>query len=186
MSDDMPILDAALAARVSRLPLAIEPPVDLWPAIAARLGRDRDAEALDVLLRRLAPELDTAVDLWPAIESRLERRTKVAAAVHAAPSRSWVAMAASLAAVTIMASIAALMFATTETITAPTGNDVARAVDTIRIELAKVQGERLAIEESLQLDGDNLTLHALWAHAYQTELDLAGKAERLMEGYPGV
>jgi hypothetical protein len=63
---------------------------------------------------------------------------------------------------------------------------ISDAIATIRAAHAKVQGERLAIEEALQRDSDNMTLHALWLHAYQTELGLAGKAEQLIEGYQGV
>jgi len=185
MSHDPPILSAALAARVSRLPVAIEPPADLWPAIAARLA-NRDETALDALLRRLPPELHADVDLWPGIEARLEGRGNPRVSIYAPSARHWGAMAASLAAMTIIASLAGLMFVTAERAVAPAGNDIARAVGTIRAEIAKVQGERLVIEVSLQRDGDNLTLHTLWTHTYQTELDLTGKAEQLMESHQGV
>jgi hypothetical protein len=185
MSHDPPNLDAALAARVSRLPQQVEPPVDLWPAIAARLG-DRDDESLAAWAGRLAREVDSGVDLWPAIEARLENPTKLEESSHTTFARSWVAMVASLAAITVIVSIAGSMLSSTERASLPERGEVARAVDTIRLELVRVQGARLAIEESLQRDGDNLALHALWLHAYQTELDLAGKAEQLFERYPGV
>lgn len=184
MTDDDAILGAELASRVSRLPRQIEPPDDLWPGIAARLAREDTS--LAALVQRLESELAPDADLWPRIEARLERPASTAVPLRPSPVPVWLATAASVAAITVVAAIAGLMFVTTERALAPEGDDVAQAVDAIRAELAKVQGERLVIEESLQRDADNLTLHALWRHMYRTELDLAGKAEQLIDDYQGV
>ena len=185
MTNDDEILGAELASRVSRLPREIEPPGDLWPGIAARLTRE-DA-SLAALVRRLEPEVAPDWDLWPPIAARLERRVGTGIPRRSSLVPVWFATAASVAAITVVAAIASLMFVTTERALAPAGDDVvAQAVDSIQAELAKVQSDRLVIEESLRRDADNLTLHALWRYAYQTELDLAGKAEGLVDSYQGV
>jgi hypothetical protein len=207
MSDVSPALDAELAARLERLPRSIEPPTDLWPALAARIACER-AE-LDALSARAPRDVAPEVDLWPDIEAALEGPRRIAASPRAAPIQSRWAAAASVASIAILAGLASYSFLGdvheaspyTSRLRQPAGGPVSwlasgaslpgggavdEAIEAIRIDLAIVQSERRAIERSLSRDAGNLTLHALWRHTYRAELDLAAQAERLIETYQGV
>jgi len=204
MSDSDEILGTALAARVSRLVRDVEPPTDLWPAVAAGIARERTD--LESLTRRLQREVEPTVDLWPAIEAKLGGPSTVPAPRYRRRVLSWLDAAASLAAIAIIAGLASFTFTTSERTDSyatapaeglwwlrstagmrmpPPGSSLGEAIGAVRTELDAVQNERMKIEESLNLDAENLALHGLWLKVYQTELELAGKAEQLIERYQG-
>jgi hypothetical protein len=204
MSDNDDILGTNLAARVSRLPRDFEPPTDLWPAIAA--GIARAPADLESLTRRLERDVEPDVDLWPAIEAKLREPSPVAAPGYRWRIPSWLNAAASLAAVAIIAGLASFTFVTSEQTDSyatgrtdglwwlmgtagmtmpPAGTLLGETIAAVRAELDAVQNERMKIEQSLSQDAENLALHGLWLKVYQTELELAGTAEQLIERYQG-
>jgi hypothetical protein len=206
MSATNEILGTDLAARVSRLSQDLESPADLWPSIAAGIAHEH--ASLDALALKLERDVEPRVDLWPGIEAQLARASPTSAPRHWLHSASWLDAAASVAAVAILVGLvssavmtsnrapntdASRVAADSEELwalprtagTAARGTVLGETIEAMRIELAAVQGERRAIEQSLDQDTDNLALHALWLQVYQTELELAGQAERLIETYGG-
>jgi hypothetical protein len=150
--------------------------------------------------------VEPEVDLWPAIEAKLREPSTVPAPGYRWCVPSWLNAAASLAAVAIIAGFASFTFVTSErtdtyatgesdglwwltgtagTAMPPAGTSLGEALGAVRAELDAVQYERMKIEQSLSQDAENLALHGLWLKVYQTELELAGTAEQLIERYQG-
>jgi hypothetical protein len=184
-----------------RLAREIAPPADAWERIAARLERPHGG----TLLRSqpLPAEIAPPVDLWPAIASRLVARSRRrrAVAALAAIAASAVVLVTAIAVrepAPLDQSAAGAPVATTEAAD-PARNDLAASLGaawmlrapevssevaaTLRRELELVRDERLRIERAMDGNPDNTALHALWAHAYEVELELADDCGRVVMAY---
>jgi hypothetical protein len=188
------------AIRGAGLPQSIEPPADLWPAIAARIADER--QRLDLLAAAARRDIEPPTDLWPAIAARL--RSKQTALGSGA--RHPLAVAASIGAMALLVALASLRFSTAtrvpdlaaespqdsawqlaETAALPPAarGALAAALDSMRADYLAVQSERGAVERSLGRDPTNRDLNALWQRLYRAELDLAARAHSLIESFRG-
>lgn len=193
-----PMNEQRLTSLARRLPLELAPAADLWPPIAARIAADVDG--IDGHAARLPAEIEPPADLWPGIAARLDephapRATRVPLTAAASFGIATVATLAALFTLpfgdgpsapspplsvpTLVASIgdaAGLSIAGSNRALRGTSATIAEA-------LAGVRRERLELEHALENDADNRDLHALWSHAYRTELALAGEVSRTAERY---
>jgi hypothetical protein len=172
---------------VRRLPRELAPPAALWPRIEARL-QSRTAAPLDLLARRLPADVAPPLEVWLG----------VASAIGSAPPRRHGRRYAGLAALIVTAVGALIAIATREPqdpsradrvtvdarepsaspaspldawlLTAP--GIPADVADALRRDHAAVQAERVAIERALADAPNDASLRELWAHAYETELEL--------------
>ena len=169
---------------VRRLPRELPPPAELWPRIAARL-QPRSVAPLDALARQLPADVAPPPNVWAG----------VAAAIGAAPARlriiRYAALAASIiAAVGLLVAIverepeepsSAERAAFEPSASPPSPLDVwtldapgisADVTDALRRDRAVVQAERASIERAIADAPNDPHLRELWAHAYETELEL--------------
>jgi hypothetical protein len=188
-----------------RLPRDLAPPPGAWDHIAARLDPEEN-DALSPHLHLLAREIEPPIDVWPRIARRLAAQSRRRRGAFAA-----LAAAAAIAAAVVLASIAMREGepVTTEiaserppavapdlpvTPSAPGSSLVAawmlrmpeissEVAATMRRELELVRDERLRIERAMEDEPDNATLHELWAHAYEVELQLADACGRTVMAY---
>lgn len=199
MSDE-PLSGRALTEALSRLPLDVAPPADLWARIATAL----DDEAADVAVRvtALPRVIEPEADLWPAIDrgigSRHDRRRTGAPSLAAAASVGLVTIAALVSLFALQGRrMNDLAFATPPTVAAlvegigasagaaasPSERALRSATASIMQTLTAVRRERLALERALEGDRGNADLRALWLHAYETELTLTSEIGKVFELY---
>lgn len=200
-----------LLAGPSQLRRAIPPPVDLWPAVAARI--DRSADSLDGRLRRLPEAVEPPRDGWPGIAARLD-----AARFDERPHRSRDGWAAAFACAGLAAIFAVLITIgaryarrPSPPATLPGALPVAArtadawpmlqplfvgaaeggaaagaagaAARTLLRELELVRSQREAVQRAMQAHAGDADLRAVWRHAYEAELDLTAETERILTRY---
>lgn len=162
--------DGALDQLVGRLPLGLEPPADLWPGIAVVAGDPRAPSGARAWPRAAGIGV-FALALMLALSAlrinELGRELSSNAAYTEAPAGSDVWWLARLDAL--------------EGVGAPLTAALLRAsLDNIRDNYELAKRQRLAIEAAMQDRLDDPNLRALWVHAYETELGLADRAERML------
>jgi hypothetical protein len=195
---------ARLDALVGRLTPELEPPADLWAAIAVRLDApgaalDAPGAALDSMIARLPSELEPPADLWPKIEAQLAPTRQPAGTARAAAAVGITAVAVIAALFAFgagqlasrTASMAAAPAASWLDVFWPVGTGAIQTPDaTLRLtaaalaeEVEAVRRERLAIEAALAAGAESTRLHALWFHLYETELRLTDQVGRLLQSH---
>jgi hypothetical protein len=188
---------------VRRLPREIEPPLDLWRRIAARLDAPLP-RSLEARARELPADIAPPVDLWPQIAARLRAepqlpRTRLRFAVGGLAA----AAALLLAVLAVLAVRNPGADGDAAARVAPDGGrpdsgpstalgaawmlrspviseDVAA---TLQRELTLVRDERLRIEVALDREPENSKLRELWAYTYQIELQLTDACGRTVMAY---
>jgi hypothetical protein len=184
-----------LAPLARELPREIAPPPDLWERIAARLEpRDR----IERLAGSLPAEIDPPADLWPAIAARIAPRPRARRLALAAAGS--VAVAALIALGVRLGHDVGSDTGSSPVVADEPARDAPSAASnvgwvlgapalsadvaaTLSRELELVRDERLSIERAIATEPDNADLHELWAFTYETELELADAASRVVMEY---
>jgi hypothetical protein len=181
----------------------IEPARELWPQIATALAAE--LERLEAAVGALEREVPPRRDLWPEIRARIERSGR--AGGRPGGALGWFAMAASLAATAMIASLFVLVGSERSLQPAPVAaldsNDAwwialvdrtpranprhaAELTDVlglIRTQYMSVRDERVEIEAALDRDPSSSMLAALWRHAYEQELALTARAQEIADAF---
>ncbi len=187
---------------VRRLPRDVEPPLELWPRIAALLDAP-PRRSLEERARDLPTEIAPPIDLWPQIAARL--RT----APPRPHARARVAAAAAAIVIGVLVALAVRDHPDgggNDTVRVAPNVDGAGAGDpgstalgaywmlrspvvsdevaaTLQRELTLVRDERLRIEAAIDSEPTNAGLRELWTHTYQVELQLADAYGRTIMAY---
>jgi hypothetical protein len=186
---------------VRRLPREIDPPLELWPQIAARLEAP-PRRSLEERARELPADVAPPGDLWPQIAARLRAEPQL-------PRSRWRVAVGGLAAVAAALLLVVLAIrgpdADRDAATPVALDDgrpdsgrstalgaawmlrspvVSEAVAaTLQRELTLVRDERLSIEAALDREPENTRLRELWAYTYQIELQLTDACGRTVMAY---
>lgn len=191
----------------TELPRELEPGPDVWDRIAARLEQPEN-DALSPGLRDLPAEIDPPGDLWQRIALRLEARARRRRAVGGLAAAAALSAAILVAAIAIqdaqpppvdgLANVpmpGSVLDADAAPASSALGSSLGTAwmlrmpaissevAATMRRELELVRDERLRIEMAIESEPDNATLHELWAHAYEIELELDDACSRTVMAY---
>lgn len=186
-----------------RLDQDIEPARDLWPQIASALTPRFDR--LDAALRTLGTEVPPRRDLWPDIRARIEHSGGDGFRTGGPFGRF--AMAASLAATALIASLFVLVASERSLAPVPVADlgsddtwwialvdrtppadpqhavELTNVLNLVRTQYMTVRGERVEIEAALDRDPSSPMLAALWRHAYEQELALTARAQEIADTY---
>ncbi len=177
--------DDDLAKLVRQLPGEVSPPAGLWPRIAARLPA-REATRLGALVTELPASVEPPPAVWAQVAARIgaERHRRRPAGWYLGAAVLLLAVTASLIAIAHRASVATAPanLPTAEEREAETpgalaaelsaagvADDVAAA---LQRDYALVRAQRAAIEQAIAGAPADTHLRELWAHAYETELEL--------------
>ena len=206
MSDERKDEFSSLERRLAELPRELAPEANAWSAIERAI---EDAP-LDARLRTLAQSVEPAEDLWPRIEHDIRDGQAPTRSSRPHRYAATALLAASLAAVAIGGFFLRGYFVPADSSSATQapelhaggddefarGNDTDPAEDLIfsrnprpglgeaqavyAAHIALVREQRKAIEASLVEYPNDLSLRALWRHAYETELFLIDEAGRTL------
>lgn len=201
-SDDFARLDRQLA----ELPREILPAAGTWESIRRSLVE----APLDAQVNALTQSVEPAHDLWPQIAGRIREERHASRAYRWGRRPALAVLAASLAAVVIGGFLLRGYLAPVERaagtqemqLRARSGDESAPLAETdvasdlplppgpsstlsdartvYEAHIALVREQRRAIEASLEDYPGDLSLRALWRHAYETELRLIDEAGRTL------
>ncbi len=169
-----------------QLPREVTPPLGLWPRIAARLPA-REPSRLGTLIAELPAAIEPPAAVWAGVAARIgaARALRRRAGRYLGAAVLLAAVAVSIVAIGHRRSVGTapdgpLTAAADSEGRAPgaLGADLsaAGAADDVAAALqrtsALVQAERAAIEQAIAAAPADAHLRELWAHAYETELEL--------------
>jgi len=161
---------------------------------------DREKDALERQVAALPRGVAPDTDLWPGIEARLGAPVTVAARRARAPRpQPWLPVAVALAAGYVIASVFPLPWFAPETPAVPQAAPALALVDSVRPALAQLpaktrsvvetnlsglEHDRLAIEQALAVDPDNVLLQELRMSAQDQAESVIQRVIRLTRPEP--